>query len=806
MKKITLLAIPFLILVLLFTSAAGVMAAPPEVKGKPIDVVGKKPIEISGLDYSELIRAGHDPQKARLFEDYTPEHPTTREYSLDTGEHVLIAGGLPHVTSDGAPIDTTWTLNNGSWWGLGADYYESGNNYYRAEVHGTEVKIWSEDGERLFWDPILYIGDRKVDKTVGPVLVDDPTNENYKNNTLKWVYGIWECTRYVRLIEGMVQEWWQFDSDPEEDVRIDHRRSGNYPMCMGSAYDYRGQSLIATVEYLDDEVVKAEEFDKATFPVYVCATATYYSDVCGMLSEWDDSSDGDTWATLRNGDGETGADQCGYGIKWSILVGWQTYPSANLYHNLQRNIFKFDTSSLNDGITVTAASFSLYGYWKDSWFGDDPNVQIYQTTTAFEDDIVWSDYAQISTTALCASPIAYADWTTGDYNTWTLNATGLGEINLTGYTTIGVRNQNYDVANSAPTWANGYWATNIGTYYTPQGSGYEPRLVITYTPDDPEITVEDASEVKGTTARLNSIVLNDGGEGCEVRFGYGTTSQTAANFNNYDTITSWVSTYTEDDHPFVDVSGLSLSTDYYYRVQIKNNTSTQTSAAESMFTTTNAPEPPTDIVWYNPVKDENGEDDATIVSFDWVKGDGATTTEIRYSIDTYPTAVTEGALAANTTHSDYLHEGLAMGTRYYYSFWSHTGGNTSSTYATVLVTTSVSDTGSDGVLEDPLFPAGTFDDPDASGITTRIQNGIYAMADSISMDRDVFAGLMGTLLLVIVGVGSLVLAGTLGMTVMVGIVAVGLGWMGIVPFYIAILFIIAAIALGGFAQARGGAQ
>lgn len=807
MRRISAVIVACLVLLIAMPSVA--FAGKPDTvgvqqAGNKTENIGKKASSISLVDSVLLSSNGANPDKAYLKRDYTPQDPTSRIYSLSSGDDVLIAGSLPMVTPDGEYIDTTWTWDDGSWGGIGADFVVSGNNYFKAEVHGEQVKVWGEDGSRLEWSPILYVGGSKLVRISGPVITDDPVNIYYTDNCVAWAYGgilngaYVGARRYVRLIQGQLQEFWVFDSDPQGEVRIDHRSSGNYQLEIGHAWDRSGTQISAHVEYIDDEVVPAGAMANAVFPVYVEALAGYYSTVCGLVREYG-SYTGESWATLRNGDGYSGGDYCGAGVPWTEVAGWETYPTLNEYHQITRSIFKFDTSSLDEGITITAATFGLRGIYKSAQLGDTPNVGLYKTITSFPDDIIWSDYGEIQTNTISDSYIAFADWSNTGYNGWSLNAAGLAIVSTTGYTTIGVRNQNYDVANVPPTWANGYYDTLIAAYLTPQGSGYQPVLVVTYTPIDPAVTALDASEVSGHNARLNSVVANDGGEPCDIRFGYGTTSQTALNFAAYDTITDWVGSYEVGEHPFLDVSALDLNTTYYYRVQIKNSTSTQTSDDEITFTTSNIPDPPSNIVFH---------EEPTSISFDWVKGDGATYTVLRYSTVAYPTTISSGLLAANTTNSDYVHEGLGMGTRYYYSFFSGSGGNISTDYAMVMVTTSVgtSPTESEDNLDAPTMPEGYYNDADSTGWPTFIKTGLYDAADSIGMDRDVFSaglgiGIVAILALILVRVHPMV--GTLG-----GLgLSVFFGTVGIIPMVIAGFMIAAFIVFGGFnAFARGGAQ
>jgi hypothetical protein len=86
----------------------------------------------------------------------------------------------------------------------------------------------------------------------------------------------------------------------------------------------------------------------------------------------------------------------------------------------------------------------------------------------------------------------------------------------------------------------------------------------------PAITVQNATNISFTYATLNSALTDDGGASCQVRFGYGTTSKTSANFTSYDTVTAWVTGYNINDTPSITILNLVLNTVYYFRVEVQN--------------------------------------------------------------------------------------------------------------------------------------------------------------------------------------------------------------------------------------------
>lgn len=192
----------------------------------------------------------------------------------------------------------------------------------------------------------------------------------------------------------------------------------------------------------------------------------------------------------------------------------------------------------------------------------------------------------------------------------------------------------------------------------------------------PAINVNEATQVAKTSAQLNATVLDDGDQECEVRFGYGTSSQST--IDAYDEQTDWVSGYETGEHPYVLATGLSASTPYYFRAEIKNDHSTVVSTSEETFTTLGSIAAPTNFV---------ATPNSTSIDLNWVKGAGSTQTLVRYSFYTFPTSTSEGfELYEDTSTSTSLTD-LSPGQRVYFSAWGESGGAYSASYATAMATT-----------------------------------------------------------------------------------------------------------------------
>ncbi len=129
----------------------------------------------------------------------------------------------------------------------------------------------------------------------------------------------------------------------------------------------------------------------------------------------------------------------------------------------------FDSSALGDTDTISSATISYYGAGP---YGVNRSVNVYGSTASVP--IVNDDFDAVDTVAQSDTAIALADWGTGAYEDFVLNATGIGNVSKTGTTKFVLRDVTKDVANVTPTddaGIQGNWDT----------SGQEPKLVVVHT-------------------------------------------------------------------------------------------------------------------------------------------------------------------------------------------------------------------------------------------------------------------------------------------------------------------------------------
>ena len=189
----------------------------------------------------------------------------------------------------------------------------------------------------------------------------------------------------------------------------------------------------------------------------------------------------DTWENIRNGAG-TGASYVAATFA-SAQINASTV--TNKWGVIKRGIVLFDLSTLPKSATITAVTLSLYGQVKYDEVPWGFNVNVYSSAPAANNALVAGDYDSLGTIPL-SDVITYTNWkTTSPYwNNFTLNSDGLALVRTAvegdGIVKLGTRNANFDVANVAPTWADGKIAALIN-YASEQGVGYKPRLIVTYT-------------------------------------------------------------------------------------------------------------------------------------------------------------------------------------------------------------------------------------------------------------------------------------------------------------------------------------
>jgi hypothetical protein len=337
-------------------------------------------------------------------------------------------------------------------------------------------------------------------------------------------------------------------------------------------------------------------------------------------------------------------------------------------------------------------------------------------------------------------------------------------------------------------------ATGLIYYYRAfahNATGWEYGDEETFTTlGNPSISSVAVTYLATTSVRLNALVNSDGGQACDVRFGYDTVSR-SCDFvapGEYTNITVWVeNTYLKGQTPYVDITGLVAGTPYYFCVQIRNDVSSQT-GGELTFTTTAGVNKPTDF---------KAVPTANEVSLSWVKGAGSTETLIRYKLGTYPTSKTDGTLVYLGSETAFLHSDLLPGTTYFYIAWGKSGTTYSTDNATLMATT-LAGSSTTGMFGSVTTPSWWFGAPDYTRMNQFPFYGlINQFSDAYKIPRSTFWFLLAMMISIGAGAGIYMWASSfkapIAFAAEAGFMSIGTV-MGLISGWLVFVFIIFAIA------------
>jgi hypothetical protein len=251
--------------------------------------------------------------------------------------------------------------------------------------------------------------------------------------------------------------------------------------------------------------------------------------------------------------------------------------------------------------------------------------------------------------------------------TWT-KGTGANntyiERNTTATWTLG---EGTEVYNGTLAYYNNTGLTQGTTYYYQLWSYNESGGYYKYSPayascnkialDTPETTTDDATNVEETTATLNGILTDNGGETCTVNFSWGTTK-------------TW-GTYTANQYKttgqtfFQNLIGLTQGQAYFYTTYANNSewaggATLPFGSYDHAFLMKPEVLTNTNLELYN----------ATHLYLSWTKGTGANNTVVIKKTTGVPSSVTDGTEAYNGTASS-CYIPFTIGETSYYKAWSY---------------------------------------------------------------------------------------------------------------------------------------
>lgn len=220
-------------------------------------------------------------------------------------------------------------------------------------------------------------------------------------------------------------------------------------------------------------------------------TSTFYPnpnpESTSMDGQCNYDNSANTWATVRGASASATASDSGTSIP--CYVGG--FDSGGDRFWLYRAFLLFDTSSLPDTDDIDSATLSIWPTAKsETWSGTNKSLRLITTTPASNTALVTGDYDQVGSVAQ-ATDLLTSAFTTGQYNDFTLNATGLGNIAKTGITKFGLRHTADTENEEPPTTGSDVYngLTSILSADAGGGTANAPKLVVVHSPPTTDYTL-----------------------------------------------------------------------------------------------------------------------------------------------------------------------------------------------------------------------------------------------------------------------------------------------------------------------------
>jgi hypothetical protein len=490
-----------------------------------------------------------------------------------TGNYDAVNGKPIWKSTISAPIysgDFTKKQSITPYWSFDGSKYSISPNTFTAEYSGGTVKI--NNGETQWTPDIALIGSKIIATKLvnAPAIINDYINPLYSNNILRLTYiadnGM-SFTRDLRVIEGELIEYYTFTTNPNADIMIRENIKGDKThMQHSTAWDSNKKSIAIDV-INDTKIVSRIDLAKATYPVVLDPTNTYYTSASDGYTGYGGSS---TYSTVHDADGSAAS----YNSSGNVLEIGQldAFTGPDSYW-LYRSYVYFDTSALPDTANITAATLSLYGNYDSS--SQDFNMVVSNGQPNYpHDPLIGNDYYYADYSGN-GGQLTTGGFSTVGYNAITLTSTGIGWISTTGTTKFAILSSR-DISSTPPAYGTPEY---VWVYAYEQGVGYRPKLDITYSATLPTVSTASTSTIACTSATLAGSLDNLGGDVVTDRgFVYGTTSNTTKPSATQAPPAGYTANTTENSTTgfttgafYGSISGLTKGTPYYYRAYAYNS-------------------------------------------------------------------------------------------------------------------------------------------------------------------------------------------------------------------------------------------
>ena len=173
---------------------------------------------------------------------------------------------------------------------------------------------------------------------------------------------------------------------------------------------------------------------------------------------------------------------------------------------LARGFIVFDGSSIV-GATVNSVTLTVTGTEKADTGSFAPDINVYSSSPASNTALATTDFDNVGSTAF-STAISYAGFNDAGTNDFVLNASGIAAVQTaidgSGIIKLSLRNANYDVAASSPTWFISGTAYLKIAFADTADTTSDPKLVIDYT----EPTTTSTSSTSSSTSISTSTSVS----------------------------------------------------------------------------------------------------------------------------------------------------------------------------------------------------------------------------------------------------------------------------------------------------------
>ena len=197
---------------------------------------------------------------------------------------------------------------------------------------------------------------------------------------------------------------------------------------------------------------------------------------------------------------------------WGPIASLKGGTVSDEFTRIDRGIFLFDTSSIDDDGTVNSAILSLYGDYKENSLGlsdAEAGLALVSASPAADNTLANADYQSLGAVRY-SSDISYSSFDLFGYNDFALNAAGLSAISKTGLSRFGT-SLVIDLDGGTPSWVSSaiseLWVKFRDIGLQPN----YPKLVVQWTPDAIEgyVTADDEIAVTAFPEISDDVTADD---------------------------------------------------------------------------------------------------------------------------------------------------------------------------------------------------------------------------------------------------------------------------------------------------------